>query len=59
MPFPFLIGAAVVLCGTAAVGGHLSAKEKNEKAQNIVEKAKKKYEKTKLNLETKQIQKEH
>jgi len=54
MPFPFLIGAAVVLCGTAAVGGHLSAKEKNEKAQNIVEKAKKKYEKTKLNLETKQ-----
>ena len=40
MPFPFLIGAGVLLSGLAAIGGHMSAKEKNEKAQRLYNKAK-------------------
>lgn len=44
MPFPFLIGAGVLLAGAASIGGHLSAKEKNEKAQRICQKAKRAYD---------------
>lgn len=54
MPFPLIIGAAVAVCGVAALGGHLSAKEKNEKAQNIVKQSQEKYEKAKKTLEKKQ-----
>lgn len=54
MPFPFLIGAAVALCGVAAVGGHLSAKEKNEKAQQIVKDAQNKYNEAKSAFDEKQ-----
>lgn len=54
MPFPFLIGAAVALCGVAAVGGHLSAKEKNEKAQQIVKDAQNKYNEAKAAFDEKQ-----
>lgn len=54
MPFPFLIGAAVIGAGLAGIGGHLSAKETNEKAQKIANEAKEKFEKAKANLETKQ-----
>ena len=44
MPFPFLIGLAVLGTGAAAVGGHISAKEKNEKAKSICNRAKRKYD---------------
>lgn len=44
MPFPFLIGAGVLLAGAASIGGHLSAKEKNEKAQRICRRAKNNYD---------------
>ena len=45
MPFPFLIGAGVLIAGTLAMGAHLSAKEKNEKAQRICQDAKNGYDK--------------
>lgn len=45
MPFPALIiGALVGLGGMAAVGGHISAKEKNEKAKSICDYAKRTYD---------------
>lgn len=44
MPIPFIIGAAVLFTGVAALGGHLSAKEKNEKAKSISDSAKYDYD---------------
>lgn len=44
MPFPFLIGAGVLLSGLAAAGGYLSAKEKNENAKKLYNTAKSTYD---------------
>lgn len=36
MPFPFLIGAGVLLSGLAAAGGYLSAKEKMKTPRSFI-----------------------
>lgn len=40
MPFPFIIGAGAIVAGVLGLAGHVSAKEKNEKAQRICNNAK-------------------
>ncbi|HHD2754055.1 TPA: hypothetical protein ACOTG0_002900 [Clostridium perfringens] len=52
MPIPFII--AGLAAGALGIGGHLSAKETNEKAQRIAEDAQAMYEEAKLSLESAQ-----
>lgn len=54
MPLPFLAVALGVTAGALGVGGHLSAKETNEKAQRIAGEAKELYEDAKASLEATQ-----
>lgn len=51
MPVPFLLGALGVAAGVIGAGGHLSAKETNEKAQRISEEAQELYNNSKYSLE--------
>lgn len=51
MPIPFLLGALGVAAGVVGAGGHLSAKETNESAQGISEKAQELYNDSKRSLE--------
>lgn len=51
MPIPFLLGALGVVAGVVGAGGHLSAKETNERAQRISEEAKELYNDSKCSLE--------
>ena len=50
MPLPFIIATGAI--GLLGIGGHLSAKETNEKAEMIVERAKNVYHDARLSLET-------
>ena len=43
MPIPFLLAGLGVAAGVIGVGGHLSAKETNERAQRISEDAQELY----------------
>lgn len=51
MPLPFLLTGLGVAAGLLGVGGHLSAKETNEKAQGIAENARELYNNAKHSLE--------
>ena len=51
MPLPFLMAAAAAAAALIGVGGHASAKETNEKAQEIIQLAQKEYNNAKLSLE--------
>lgn len=51
MPVPFILGALGVAAGVIGAGGHLSAKETNEKAQRISDEAQKLYNNSKYSLE--------
>jgi hypothetical protein len=53
MPFPFIIGAVVVAAEGLGLAGHVSAKEKNEKAQRICENAKYNYDQAKAEADKK------
>ena len=52
MPIPFIVAGLAV--GALGIGGHLSAKETNEKAQNIADEAKELYDSAKRSLESSQ-----
>lgn len=54
MPLPFILGALGVTAGVLGVGGHLSAKDTNEEAQQLSKKAKNLYDSAKESLEKKQ-----
>lgn len=54
MPLPFIS----IAVGALGVGGYLDAKDKNEEAQKIIDKAKASYNSQKLLLETRQTQAE-
>lgn len=58
MPIPFLIAGLGIAAGVLGVGGHLDAKEVNEKAQGIANNAKKLYSNAKDSLEKAQKQTE-
>ena len=51
MPIPFLLAGLGVAAGVIGAGGHLSAKETNERAQKISENAQKLYNNAKHSLE--------
>ncbi|MBU5488796.1 hypothetical protein KQI77_11720 [Clostridium sp. MSJ-8] len=51
MPIPFLLGALAVGAGVLGAGGHLSAKETNERAQRVAEDAQDLYNSAKRSLE--------
>lgn len=51
MPIPFLLGALGAVSAAVGIGGHLSAKESNERAQQIVNEAKRIYSVGKRDLE--------
>ncbi|GLB30039.1 hypothetical protein LAD12857_19620 [Lacrimispora amygdalina] len=51
MPIPFLLAGLGVAAGIIGAGGHLSAKETNEKAQRISEDAQDLYNNSKMSLE--------
>lgn len=51
MPIPFLLAGLGVAAGVLGVGGHLSAKETNEKAQRISQDAQELYNNAKYSLE--------
>ena len=51
MPIPFLLAGLGVAAGVIGAGGHLSAKETNEKAQRISNEAKELYDNAKHSLE--------
>lgn len=53
MPIPFII-AGVAVAGIAGIGGHISAKETNEKAEAISQDAQKLYNDAKESLEQEQ-----
>lgn len=50
MPIPFLLAGLGVAAGVIGAGGHLSAKETNEKAQRRSEEARELYDKAKNSL---------
>lgn len=51
MPIPFLLAGLGVAAGVIGAGGHLSAKETNERAQRISENAQELYQSAKHSLE--------
>lgn len=51
MPIPFLLAGLSAVAGLAGLGGHMSAKEMNEKAQNISMEAQELYNASKASLE--------
>lgn len=51
MPLPFLLAGLGIAAGIIGAGGHLDAKETNEKAQKISEEAQKLYNSAKYSLE--------
>ena len=51
MPLPFLLGALAVGAGVLGVGGHLAAKDTNERAQRVAEDAQDLYNSAKRSLE--------
>lgn len=51
MPIPFLLGALAVGAGVIGAGGHMAAKETNEKAQLVSENAQDLYNSAKRSLE--------
>ncbi len=51
MPIPFLLAGLGMAAGVLGVGGHLSAKETNEKAQRISQDAQELYNNAKYSLE--------
>lgn len=53
MPIPFLVAGAVA-AGVLGIGGHMSAKETNERAESISRDAKRMYDDAKESLETAQ-----
>ena len=50
MPIPFLLAGLGVAAGVLGAGGHLSAKETNEKAQRISREAQEMYDEEKQRL---------
>lgn len=54
MPIPFLLAGLGVAAGVIGAGGHLSAKETNERAQRISNEAKELYDNAKHSLEVAQ-----
>jgi len=54
MPIPFLLAGLGVVAGVIGAGGHLSAKETNERAQRISQDAQNLYNNAKYSLETAQ-----
>lgn len=54
MPIPFIIAGLGLAAGALGIGGHLNAKETNEKAQRIVDNAQNMYDDAKLSLEASQ-----
>lgn len=54
MPIPFLLAGLGIAAGLVGAGGHISAKETNERAQQISEEAQELYNNAKLSLETAQ-----
>ncbi len=58
MPIPFLLAGLGVAAGVIGAGGHLSAKETNERAQRISENAQELYNSAKQSLEEAQKQTE-
>ena len=59
MPIPFLLAGLGVAAGVIGAGGHLSAKETNERAQRISENAQELYNSAKQSLEEAQKQTEN
>ncbi len=51
MPIPFLLAGLGIAAGVIGAGGHLSAKETNEKAQRVSESAQELYNNAKYSLE--------
>lgn len=51
MPIPFLLAGLGITAGVIGAGGHVSAKETNEKAQRVSESAQKLYNNAKYSLE--------
>jgi len=51
MPIPFLLAGLGIAAGVLGAGGHLSAQETNERAQNMAENAKDLYNSAKASLE--------
>lgn len=51
MPLPFLLGALAVGAGVLGAGGHLAAKDTNERAQRVAEDAQDLYNSAKKSLE--------
>lgn len=51
MPIPFLLAGLGIAAGVIGAGGHLSAKETNEKAQRVSENAQELYNNAKYSLE--------
>lgn len=51
MPIPLLLGGLAIAAGVIGAGGHLSAKETNEKAQRVSENAQELYNNAKYSLE--------
>lgn len=59
MPLPFIVGGLAALgAGALGVGGHLDAKDKNEEAQKILDRAKSYYNLQKSALEGQKMQAE-
>lgn len=54
MPIPFLLAGLGVAAGVIGAGGHLSAKETNERAQRVSESAQELYNNAKYSLEAAQ-----
>lgn len=54
MPIPFIIAGVAAAAGIAGIGGHISAKETNEKAEAISQEAQKLYNSAKESLEQEQ-----
>ena len=51
MPLPLLLAGAAAAAALLGIGGHASAKEINEKAQELIQLAQKEYNDAKLSLE--------
>ena len=51
MPIPFLLAGLGVAAGVIGAGGHLSAKETNERAQRVSQDAQELYNNAKYTLE--------
>ena len=58
MPLPFIVAAGVAVAGIVGAGGHLCAKDTNEKAQKVAKEAQELYEYAKHSLEEKQLKTE-